>query len=119
MDPLSDLMGRFGDMKKKMEEATQAAQQKTVSATVGGGMVTVTANGKHEILRVVLDPVTLTDKAMLEDLIVAGCNQALAQAKAAVQDELKNAMQAVGLPPGLAQGNFDLSGLDLSKFFPK
>ena len=59
-----------------------------MTGEAGGGLVKVTATGAMTIARVWLDPVTLTDKEMLEDLITAACNDALRRAKDAVNEEL-------------------------------
>jgi len=72
---------------KKMQEDMQKAQEELESAeivsTVGGGMVTITMNGKKEVKSVklkkeVVDP---DDIEMLEDLLVAGFNEAIAKAE--------------------------------------
>ncbi|HEV8615042.1 MAG TPA: recombination mediator RecR, partial [Methylomirabilota bacterium] len=46
-------------------------------ATVGGGMVTVEANGKQELLSIKIDPEVINkdDAQMLEDLVLAACNE--------------------------------------------
>jgi DNA-binding YbaB/EbfC family protein len=108
-NPIGDLMSKFTGMKQKIDEAAQNAAKRTATATVGGGMVSATANGKQEITRVTIDPQALADKSMLEDLIAAAVNQAIAQTKGFVQDEIQKAVGALGipLPPGF----------DLSKFF--
>lgn len=102
--PLGDMFSKMAGLKQKLDAASRAAAERTVTANVGGGMVQATANGKQEIVKIVLDPVTLTDKAMLEDLIVAACNQALAQSKSVVQEEMQKVMGELGLPPGFDFG---------------
>ena len=69
---------------------------------------TASATGRQEIVRITIDPQAMTDKAMLEDLIAAACNQALAQTKGFVQEEIQKVVSQLGLPlpPG-----FDLSKL--------
>lgn len=109
MNPLGDMLAKFSGMKAKMDEAAKAAALRTATANVGGGMVSATANGKQEIVRVTIDPTALTDKAMLEDLIAAACNQALTQTKGFVQEEIQKVVGAMGLPLP--------PGLDLSKLF--
>lgn len=108
-NPLGDLLSKFTGMKAKLDEAATNAQKRTVTAQVGGGMVSATANGKQEIVRVTIDPQALTDKTMLEDLVAAACNQALNQSRGFVQEEMQKVIGALGipLPPGL----------DITKFF--
>jgi DNA-binding YbaB/EbfC family protein len=108
-NPFGDMMSKFAGMKQKLDEAAKAATVRTATATVGGGMVSATANGKQEIVRVTIDPQALTDKSMLEDLIAAACNQALAQTKGFVQEEMQKVVTQLGIPMP--------PGFDLSKLF--
>lgn len=110
--PFGDLLGKLGGLKAKVDEAMKAAASRTASATVGGGMVTATANGKQEIVRVKIEKSALdtNDVGMIEDLVAAACNQALQQTKSFSQEELQRLVGQFGLalPPGF----------DISKFFP-
>lgn len=106
-NPLSEMMSKITGMRQKMEEAAENAAKRTATATVGGGMVSATANGKQEIVRITIDPQALTDKGMLEDLIAAAVNQAVAQTRDFVQEEIKKVAGDLGMP----------LGIDLSKFF--
>ncbi len=92
---------RFQELQKELEE-------REVEAQVGGGMVKVVANGRQEIVRVEIEKELLAsqDKEMLEDLIVAGVNEALRKAKALVEEELSKLTGGLSLPPG-----FKLPGL--------
>ncbi|MCS7210278.1 MAG: YbaB/EbfC family nucleoid-associated protein, partial [Chloroherpetonaceae bacterium] len=56
----------------------------------GGGMVKVTANGKHEILKVEIEKELLTpdEQEMLQDLIVAATNKALQESTRVAQEEM-------------------------------
>src|SRR5207302_10537409 len=76
----------FGNMMKeaqKLQAQMLALQEevgkKKVEATAGGGMVTVEANGKQELTSIKIDPEVLNkaDAQMLEDLVLAACNEAL------------------------------------------
>jgi len=83
------------DMMKAQAEL--AAQN--FSASVGGGKVTVEANGAGEVVsikiaREVVDP---EDIEMLEDLILSGVNQAIATGKKAAEAEMSRLTQGLGL----------------------
>jgi hypothetical protein len=98
-------MKQAQQMQAKMAKLQEQMGDMTVEASSGGGMVTVTANGKQEILSVsiekeVIDP---EDAEMLQDLIIAAVNDALAKAKQMVQDEMGKLTQGMNLPgiPGL------------------
>ena len=68
-------------------------------------MVSVVANGKQEILSVTIEPEVIDpdDKDMLQDLIIAAVNDALAKAKNMVQEEMGKLTHGLNLPnlPGL------------------
>ena len=65
----------------KMQEEMEA---KEYEATVGGGVVTASVNGKHEVVRLSIDPeaVDPEDVEMLQDLVVSAVNEAMRKADA-------------------------------------
>lgn len=91
----------------KMQEQMQAAQadlaDKTVTATAGGGKVTVTANGAGDVLSIKIDPAVVdpADVEMLEDLVLSGVQKAIEEAKAMSQAEMSKLTAGLGLPPGM------------------
>ena len=100
-------MKGFGNMMKEAQRLQQqmAALQeevgkKKVEATAGGGMVTVEANGKQEILSIKIDPEVINkdDAQMLEDLVLAACNEALRKSRELVQQELGKLTGGLKLP---------------------
>lgn len=68
-------------MQRQMEEEQKALEEKEITATAGGGAVSVTITGKKEITKVTLSPevVDPDDVEMLEDLIMAATNEAIRQ----------------------------------------
>jgi DNA-binding YbaB/EbfC family protein len=97
----------FGNMMKEAQklQAQMAALQeevgkKKVEATAGGGMVTVEANGKQELTAVKIDPevVNKDDVQMLEDLVLAACNEALRKSRELVQQELGKLTGGLKIP---------------------
>ena len=100
-------MKGFGNMMKEAQRLQQqmAALQeevakKKVDATAGGGMVTVEANGKQELLSIKIDPEVINkdDAQMLEDLVLATCNEALRKSRELVQQELGKLTGGLKLP---------------------
>ena len=87
------------DLIKKQEELAQ----KTVEASSGGGAVKVTINGKQEILSLKITPEVLAspDKEMLEDLVLAACNEGLKKSRELMAEELSKLTGGLPLPPGL------------------
>ncbi|MCD6489871.1 MAG: YbaB/EbfC family nucleoid-associated protein [Thermodesulfobacterium sp.] len=84
------LLKEMQKVQKKLEETQKQLEEKTVTVQVGGGMVTVTANGKQEIISIQIEDelVNPEEKEMLEDLIIAGVNEALKRAKEMVEEEI-------------------------------
>jgi len=82
------------EMAKKQEELAK----KTFDASAGGGMVSATVNGKHELLKLSIDPSVAGtgDVEMLQDLVVAAVNEALKRAGEAMQSELAGMMGGLG-----------------------
>lgn len=101
---MGDLMRRAQALQERMAKLQEEAGQRTVEGSAGGGMVTVLANGRQEILSIKLDPEVLNaqDQDMLQDLIVAGVNDALKKAQAMMAEEMKSVTGGLGLNiPGL------------------
>lgn len=78
---MGNLMKQAQKMQRQMEEASKELEDKEITATAGGGAVEVTVSGKKEITKIKIDPqaVDPEDVEMLEDLIMAACNEALRQ----------------------------------------
>ncbi|MFZ5877469.1 MAG: YbaB/EbfC family nucleoid-associated protein [Nitrospirota bacterium] len=101
---MGDLMRQAQALQERMAKLQEEAGSKTVQGSAGGGMVTVIANGRQEVLSVKLDPeiVKSQDQEMLQDLIVAGVNDALKKAQAMMAEEMKSVTGGMGLNiPGL------------------
>lgn len=87
-------------MQGRLQEIQDQLQQKTVTGSAGGGMVTVEADGKGQIRRIKLDPtvVSAQDVEMLEDLIVAAVTDAQSRAAALAQEEMGKLAGGLPLP---------------------
>ena len=100
-------MKGFGNMMKeaqKLQQQMMALQEevakRSVEGTAGGGMVTVVANGKQEIVSIKIDPevVSKDDVQMLEDLVLAAGNEALRKSRELVQQELGKLTGGLKIP---------------------
>lgn len=100
MKGMGNLMKQAQQMQQRMVKLQEEMAQKTVEASVGGGMVTVTVNGKSELLQVKIEPqvVDPDDVEMLEDLIVAGVNEALRKAHEMVAAEMSKLTGGLKIP---------------------
>ena len=85
------------EMQEKMEKAQEELENTTLTGTSGGGMVEVDCTGLKKITAVRIKPeiVDPDDVEMLEDLIIAGVNDAIAKA-----DELEKSLKG-DMPAGM------------------
>lgn len=103
---MRDIMGLMSKA-KEMQEKMQALQEEmeTLSAigTAGGGMVTVTLNGKGALQAVKIDPSMFKedDVEILEDLIIAAHNDAKAKIEAIVAEKTQEMTAGLPIPPGM------------------
>ena len=76
------LMKQAQKMQQDMLRMQEEMENKTYSATAGGGMVTATVNGKHEVLNLEIKPeaVDPDDVEMLQDMVIAAVNEAMRSA---------------------------------------
>ena len=78
------MMKQAQKMQQQMLQMQEEMERKTYSATTGGGMVTATVNGKHEVLDLKINPeaVDPDDVEMLQDMVIAAVNEAMRAADA-------------------------------------
>ena len=78
------MMKQAQKMQQDLLKMQQEMESKEYEATAGGGVVTAVANGKHELLRIAIDPeaVDPADVEMLQAMVVAAANEALRKADA-------------------------------------
>ena len=98
---LNKLMKQAQKMQEQMARTQAELEEKTVEVTVGGGKVTVVANGAGDVLSIkiakeIVDP---EDIEILEDLILSGVQQAIAKGKEMASSEM---MKITGGMPGLS-----------------
>lgn len=100
-------MKGFGNMMKEaqklqaqLEALREEVAKKKVEATAGGGMVTVEASGNQEIVSIKIDREVINpeDAQMLEDLVLAACNEALRKSRELVQAEMGKITGGLRIP---------------------
>jgi DNA-binding YbaB/EbfC family protein len=72
-----------------------------VEATAGGGMVTVKMDGQKNLLGVKIDPEVAGDVEMLQDMVLAACNEAVKKVDDETKAKMGGLLGGMGLPPGL------------------
>lgn len=97
---MNNMMKQMQQMQKKIEEAQKEIEETEVTATAGGGVIEVRANGKKEILSIKIDPdvVDPEDVEMLEDMVLAGINEALRMADEINEDKMGGLTGGLNIP---------------------
>jgi len=101
---MNKLMQQAAQMQKQVEQMQADAQNETAESSVGGGMVKVTANGAGQVLSITIaaDAVDPSDVEGLQDLVLAGVNEALraaaAKVEAKAQQMQSELLGGLGLP---------------------
>lgn len=100
MKGFGNLMKEAQKLQAQMEAIQAEAARRKVEATAGGGMVTVEANGKQELTAIKIDREVINpeDAQMLEDLVLAACNEALRKAREMMQAEMGKLTAGLKIP---------------------
>ncbi len=95
---MKQLMKQAQAVQSEMEKRQKELAEKTYSVSAGGGMVTATVNGRHEVLSLTIDPsiITAEDPEMLQDLIIAAVNEGIRQANDAAQAQMQGMLGGMG-----------------------
>ena len=89
---------RMQDNLKRVQDELAVLE---VTGSAGGGMVSVTISGRMECRKVRIDAGALSDPEMLEDLVAAAFNDAVAKVNAVSQEKMGAATAGMPLPPGM------------------
>ncbi|MEE8400436.1 MAG: YbaB/EbfC family nucleoid-associated protein [Desulfobacterales bacterium] len=100
MKGMGNMLKQAQKLQSKMLKMQEEMADKTVEAAAGGGMVKVVANGRQQILSIhiekeVVDP---DDVEMLQDLIIAAANDALARSQEMVSEEMSKLTGGLNVP---------------------
>ena len=89
------MMKQAQKMQQELLRMQEEQENKTYSATAGGGMVTASVNGKHELVDLQIKPeaVDPDDVEMLQDMVIAAVNEAM---RAADADAANNMSRLTG-----------------------
>jgi hypothetical protein len=98
-DTLSALRNLHG-LQEKMQKLQEDLGKKTAEGIAGGGAVRAVVNGRRELVSITVKPeaVKPEDVEMLEDLIVAAVNAAIARSTEMVREEVTKATGGMNLP---------------------
>jgi DNA-binding YbaB/EbfC family protein len=97
---LGDIMKQAQMLQEQMAKVQEEAGAKTVEAASGGGMVSVVANGRGEIISIKIESevVNPQDIEMLQDLIIAAVNEALKKSQEMMKEEMGRLTGGLRIP---------------------
>jgi nucleoid-associated protein EbfC len=103
---MKDLMGvmkQAQQLQAQMQKMQEQLAAMEIDGQAGAGLVKVTLNGKGEMRRLKIDPSLMKpdETEILEDLVVAACNDAKSKVEAAAQAKVQEIAGGLALPPGL------------------
>jgi hypothetical protein len=100
MKDFQNVLKQAQEMQARLAKLQEELAGKTVEASSGGGMVTVVANGRQEILsvRIEKEVVTQEEVDLLQDLVRAAVNEALSRSREMMAAEMAKITGGMNLP---------------------
>jgi len=94
------IMKQAREMHEKMNKVQEELAEKTVTGSAGGGMVTVRATGKGDIIDIAIEDAVVdqSEKEMLQDLVTGAVNDALRKARELAKSEMSGLAGGVQIP---------------------
>lgn len=99
---LQKMLKQAQEMQSKIGEVQSRLEAEEIEGVSGGGMVKAVINGKGLALRLSIDPklVDVSEKEMLEDLVIAAFNDAKQKMDAHFSDQMGKVTAGLPMPPG-------------------
>ncbi len=100
MKNMGNMMKQAQQLQAKMMKLQEELSEKTVETSSGGGMIRVIANGKQQVVSILIEKevVDPEDVEMLQDLILAAVNDALSKAQEMVSSEMGKLTGGLKIP---------------------
>ena len=97
---MQQMLKQAQKMQEKLAKVQEELEAREYEASAGGGMVTVKANGKKEILALTIQPeaVDPEDVEMLQDMVMAAVNEALRAATETTEREMSKLTGGLNMP---------------------
>jgi len=97
---MNEIMRKAQEMQQNLSRVQNELAGKVVTASAGGGMVSVTMNGRSELQSVSIDKEVINpdEQAMLQDLIVSAVNEGLKKAQDMAQAEMRKLTGGINIP---------------------
>lgn len=97
---MNNMLKQAQKLQEQMEQMQKGLEDKSFTATVGGGAVVATANGKKQLTSIVIKPevVDPEDVEMLQDLILSACNEVIKKAEEESSNEMSKLTGGMKMP---------------------
>lgn len=104
MPNLGNLMKEAQKMQERMQKAQEDLSRLEVDGESGGGLVRICINGRHEAMRVSINPSLLEeDISMLEDLVASAFNDAVRKVEKASKARIAELTAGINIPADFMQ----------------
>ncbi|MET3589765.1 DNA-binding YbaB/EbfC family protein [Bartonella silvatica] len=102
MRDMMSMMKKAKEMQEKMQKVQGEIANLEAIGVAGGGLVSITLNGKNTITAIEIDPSLLKpeEAEILEDLIMAAYNEARTKIEIAIEERTKSITAGLPLPSG-------------------
>ncbi|OPB29022.1 YbaB/EbfC family nucleoid-associated protein [Bartonella sp. WD12.1] len=102
MRDMMGMMKKAKEMQEKMQQMQDDLANLHITGTAGGGLVSITLNGKNTISAIKIDPSLINPEEVeiLEDLIMAAHNEAKAKIETAIAEKTQSITAGLPIPPG-------------------
>ncbi len=100
---MQDILRKFQEMQADVKRVQEELANKTLTAEAGGGMVKATVNGRHEVVKLDIDPacIVASEKEVLEDIVIAAVNKAMREISEQAAAEMQKITPQMPNIPGL------------------
>jgi DNA-binding YbaB/EbfC family protein len=95
---MQQMMRQAQKMQKQMEQLQEEAALEIIEVSSGGGMVKVKMNGRQEVQGIEIEDEILSDKEVLQDLIIAAVNEATRRTQEFMQSKMRTLTGGLNLP---------------------
>ena len=97
---MGNILKQAKAMQERMADIQKELANKTVEFSSGGGMVSITVNGKQEVISIKIDPSVINphDAEMLQDLIAAAVNGAIKRSQEMMTEEMGKVTAGLNIP---------------------
>lgn len=100
---IQKMLKQAQEMQSKLADMQDKLAEEESDGSSGGGMVTITLNGRSEMKKIHIDKSLMNpdEKEILEDLIIAAFNDAKAKVEGNISDKMSKLTGGMQLPPGI------------------